>query len=402
MPATSPLKRPRLLVLTTTFPRWADDHEPGFVFELCRRLRDFEVHVIAPHAKGAADHEIMDGVHVHRFRYAPAALETLAYNGGIAANLKRSRWKYLLLQGFLLGMFFRAFQVARKADIHLIHAHWMIPTGLIGATLRELLPGDNRLLLTAHGGDVHSLRGKLFARLRRWVAGEADAVCVVGRNLLNSAREEAWQNPQVQVAAMGVDLRETFVPDAPRVAGKTLVFAGRLVSKKGVPHLLEAMRLLVDIEPEARLLIAGHGPLQEMLKARSDSLGLEDHVRFLGKYSLGQLPQILRQGSITVLPFDTAEDGDQEGLGLTTVEAMGCGIPVIAGDVPAVHDVIEHERTGLLINARDHQALCDAILRLWQQPDFAAELAAAAREQALEHFDWKVVADNHTKILQQL
>ena len=372
------------------------------MFELCRRLKGFEVHVVAPHAKGAADHEAMDGVHVHRFRYAPQRFETLAYDGGIAANLHRSRWKYLLLQGFLLGMFWRALQVARQHDIHLIHAHWMIPTGLVGATLRELLPGKNRLLLTAHGGEVHGLRGKLFLSLRRWVSGEADAVAVVGNPLKATAQQEQWQQERIHIAPMGVDLRTHFTPVAPHAPGNTLVFAGRLVTKKGVPHLLEAMRLLLDRVPHARLLIAGHGPLEEVLKARCSSLGLDRHVSFLGRYTLQQLPEILRRGDVAVLPFDTAEDGDQEGLGLTAIEAMGCGIPVVAGDVPAVHDMIEHGRTGLLVDPRDHQALCDAIAGLLENPQKAAQLAAAACEHALQHFDWKVAATTYEEILRGL
>ena len=82
--------RTSILVLTSTFPRWKGDVEPPFVHELARRLTDsFDVHVLAPHAPGSKCHEILDGVHVHRFRYGPAILERLAYQGGILANLKK-------------------------------------------------------------------------------------------------------------------------------------------------------------------------------------------------------------------------------------------------------------------------------------------------------------------------
>lgn len=344
----------------------------------------------------------MDGVHVHRFRYAPERLETLAFDGGIAANLKRSRWKYLLLQGFLLGMFFRALQVGRARDIHLIHAHWMIPTGLVGAALKELLPGDNRLLVTAHGGDVHGLRGKIFASLRRWVVGEADRVCVVGSHLKSTANKEQWPSENMVIAPMGVDLQSQFTPANPRKPGKTLVFAGRLVPKKGVPHLLEAMKLLLSQVPDAHLLIAGHGPLEEVLHARCRSLGLDQHVSFLGRYTLPQLPEIFRQGDVAVLPFATADNGDQEGLGLTVIEAMGCGLPVVAGDVPAAHDMIEHEQTGLLVDPCDHQALSEAISELLQNPQYAAKLAARAREHAFKNFDWSASADTYTRLLGEL
>ena len=82
----------RLLVLTSTFPRWHGDHEPAFVFDLARRLTDrFEVTVLAPHAPGALAEEYMDDVRVHRFRYAPERLELLAYEGESRASSSVAR-----------------------------------------------------------------------------------------------------------------------------------------------------------------------------------------------------------------------------------------------------------------------------------------------------------------------
>src|ERR1700761_7916542 len=99
-------ERPRLLVLTSTYPRWAGDPEPGFVHELSRRLAEtFDVRVIGPHAAGALAWERLDGVDIHRYRYAPVAMETLVNHGGILTNLKRSIWKWLLVPTFLAGQY---------------------------------------------------------------------------------------------------------------------------------------------------------------------------------------------------------------------------------------------------------------------------------------------------------
>ena len=391
-----------LLVLTTTFPRWKGDVEPPFVFELCRRLSDFEVHVIAPHAPGAETEETMGGVHVHRFRYAPNKLETLAFNGGIAANLKRSPWKYLLLQGFLLGMFFRAMQVARKHGIHMIHAHWMLPTGLIGATMKELLPGDNKLVLTAHGADVHQLKGKLFDKLRRWVANEADCVSVVSQALELRAREQGWQPDELIVAPMGVDTQDLFKAAPDTEEKNTIVFAGRLVPKKGPQHLVESFALIAEVAPDSKLLIAGDGPLKQSLQERVETLGIAGKVRFTGRYRLDELPRILCSGEVVALPFDIAADGDAEGLGLTAIEAMACRVPVIVGDVPAIHDIVRHEVNGLIVDSRDHQAIAKGVLRLLRSPDQRASLAEAGRDHAKKHFDWAVCAQRYADIFQRL
>ena len=86
--------RPTILVLASTYPRWAGDHEPGFVHELCRRLANrFRIVALVPDAPGASSDGAMDGVEVIRYRYAPLAMQTLVPNGGIVANLRAARWK---------------------------------------------------------------------------------------------------------------------------------------------------------------------------------------------------------------------------------------------------------------------------------------------------------------------
>ncbi len=84
--------RPVLLVLSSTYPRWSGDHEPGFVHELARRLTTtFDVVAVVPRAPGASDREMLDGVTVIRYGYAPRRFETLVNDGGIVTNLKRHR-----------------------------------------------------------------------------------------------------------------------------------------------------------------------------------------------------------------------------------------------------------------------------------------------------------------------
>src|SRR3546814_343096 len=99
MSETALSMRPRLLITAPTYPRWPGDPEPAFVHELARRLIDrFEVTVLCPHAKGAAPEEILDGVRVVRYRYAPEHFEVLVNDGGIVTNLRHSPWKWLLVR----------------------------------------------------------------------------------------------------------------------------------------------------------------------------------------------------------------------------------------------------------------------------------------------------------------
>ena len=155
-----------ILVLTSTFPRWKGDVEPPFVHELARRLTDsFDVHVLAPHAPGSKRREILDGVHVHRFRYAPSVLERLAYQGGILANLKKSPLLFGLVPFFLAAQLLAAIHLLMRQPIQVIHAHWIFPQGMVALLARALSRSKAKVLCTSHGGDLYGLKGAVFSRV---------------------------------------------------------------------------------------------------------------------------------------------------------------------------------------------------------------------------------------------
>ena len=92
-----------LLVLASTYPRWANDHEPGFVHELCKRLTsEFNVIALVPDAVDADPNGLLDDVHVIRYRYAPKKLQSLVNNGGIVNNLKTFFFFFFFVLSFLI------------------------------------------------------------------------------------------------------------------------------------------------------------------------------------------------------------------------------------------------------------------------------------------------------------
>jgi glycosyltransferase involved in cell wall biosynthesis len=205
------------------------------------------------------------------------------------------------------------------------------------------------------------------------------------------------------VIPMGVDLKGLFTPD-PRVERKTdeLLFVGRLVEKKGVHFLLEAMPAVIKKHPTVRLILAGSGPMEEELKQKAAQLHLSDKVDFLGMVAQTQLPALYQRATLAIFPFVVAKSGDQEGFGLVQVEAMGCECPVIAGDLPAIHDIIAHEENGLIFPSGNTQALADAIIKLLDDPELRARLAGEGRKSVVQKFDWEAIAGNYSQIDQIL
>jgi glycosyltransferase involved in cell wall biosynthesis len=387
-------ERLRLLVLTSTYPRWAGDPEPGFVHELSRRLAEtFDVRVIGPHAAGALARENLDGVEVHRYRYAPVALETLVNHGGILTNLKRSLWKWLLVPTFLAGQYLVMRKAVREFRPQVIHAHWLLPQGLIAALGRHDVP----LVATSHGADLFGLRGKWFARLRRWVVPRISVVTLVSEAMRQRLLAEQPQAKAV-VMSMGVDVRERFVPATVERNPAELLFVGRLVEKKGLHHLLHALPRVIAECPDARLTIAGFGPERERLEHIVAELDLGTHVDFVGAMSQASLPTLYQRATIFVAPFVEADDGDQEGLGLVVAEAMACACPVIVGNVPATQGLVD-EGTGIRVAAADHVQLARTIVGLLQDEVVRANMGRHARMHVERHYSWDAVAESYGRLL---
>jgi len=397
--------KPAILVLTSTFPRWENDSEPAFIFDLSRRLcTSFDVTVLAPRSLGSKDRETMDGLHVIRFPYFFRRWENLAtHSGGILNRLLSNPFNYLLVPLFLAGQLLALIRLLRQERFALIHAHWLIPQGLIAVMGLSLACQRVPLVCTSHGGDLFALRGTIFQRMKRWVMDRSQALTVVSRAMQLAVVGMGVTPDKVQVISMGVDLKDRFTTEHTAKRGNNqLLFVGRLVEKKGLQILLEAIPKVLTKHPDMRLTVAGTGPLEMELRELAQLLDISDKVDFLGMVTQSKLPALYRHATLAVFPFLVAKSGDQEGFGLVQVEAMGCGCPVIAGDLPAIHDSITHEESGLLVTPSNPGILADTVIRALNDPDLCFRLAREARKKVMEQFDWEIVAEKYTVLYNRL
>ncbi|HJT96963.1 MAG TPA: glycosyltransferase [Rhodanobacteraceae bacterium] len=389
--------RPVLLVLASTYPRFPNDPEPGFVHALCRRLLgDFDVIALVPDAPGADPSGVLDGVEVIRYRYAPRRWETLVNMGGIATNLKRSPWKWLLVPGFMIVPYLIALRLRHRRRIDLIHAHWLLPQGLVAWALSGTTP----YLVTSHGGDLFGLRGRIALALKRLVAKRASAMTVVSSAMREEAHAIGLAPPVLCVVPMGADLRARFVPspDTAR-SDDTLLFVGRLVAKKGLDVLLDAMPAIVASRPRARLRIAGFGPEEASLRAQARRLGIEGNVEFLGAMAQDRLPDLYRTAALCVAPFVRDESGNQEGLPVVLMEAIGCGCPIVVGDVAGVRDLLGDGHAEVRVPPGDAGALARAVLDSLSDAARARERALEIRADVIARIDWENVAAAYARTL---
>jgi len=412
-----PERLPKILVLTSTYPRWEKDWEPRFVFDLCRRLtKDFEVHVLAPHFPGSALQEVMDGTRVTRYRYFFwEGGQTITYDGGILNRLRKNPFRYGLVPFLLFFQIVAARRLMSKHDFSAVHAHWVIPQGLVAIIAqwgRPKIP----ILCTSHGGDLFGLGGKLFMKLKRWVMTRLRCVTVVSEPMRREANRLAPHTP-ARVIPMGTDLKTHFYPNGSERSSNTILFVGRLVDKKGVPQLLEAFVKVKKKHAYTQLLIAGWGPEERSLRKQVEAMDREqmgegnilskkkeslgESIHFLGAVPHPDLPSLYRKATVTVVPSVVAENGDQEGFGLVIVEALGCGSPVVASNLPAIRDILQDGVTGLLATPGDVGHLAAHICRLLENKDERASLGRKGREHVAARFDWEAIAESYKNLLLQ-
>ena len=392
----------KILVLTSTFPRHDNDTEPKFVDNLCRRLaRKADVHVVAPHDAGLATEEpLTENIRISRFRYAPDRWEKLAYNGGILPNLRQNPIRLLLVPFFLLSQLLTVVRLLRHHDFDVVHAHWIIPQGIVIRMASALLRRPPPFVLTSHGGDLFALRGKQLGSLKAWVLGGAGAVTVVSSEMARKAHALGVPDGQLQVIPMGVDSQGTFTAPPADTIRQGLIFVGRLVDKKGVEYLLRAMPAVLDKYPAQTLTIVGDGPMRDTLESLTRELGISDSVKFTGALVNIDIPPLVQHSAVAIIPSVVADTGDQEGAPVSIMETLASACPTIVSDYPGARDIIEHGVNGLLVNQRSPDQIAERIIELLADAELRASIGAAGRRTILENFDWQIISDRFYQVFE--
>jgi len=381
----------RVLFLTHSFPRYVGDAAGAFILRLATALaaENVAVKVIAPATSTAPPCDVLDGIPVSRFRYAPRALETLAYEGNMATQVQHSWGAKLGLVGLLGGELQAALAETRRERYDVLHAHWWFPSGVAAAAAARWrhLP----LVTTMHGSDVRL--GRLIKPARpvmRQVLRRSTQVTAVSRWLAEEAQLVVGGEMPL-VAPMPV-ATELFSPDPTVSRSDALLFVGRLTKQKGVDLLLRALALL---PPDISLDIVGDGEERSALGALASALDLEWRVRWHGAKPAAQLADFYRRAAALVIP------SQEEGLGLVAVEAQLCGTPVVAFASGGVVDVIRDGESGVLVRDRTPEALARAVTALDASRDHDAALARTAASRARELFAPEHVARRYARIYQE-
>jgi glycosyltransferase involved in cell wall biosynthesis len=263
--------------------------------------------------------------------------------------------------------------VRRIADRRTEHVHAHFAAGMALDALRVQALLGTPASICAHAYDIFRQPRNLPEKLRRarLVTGECWYAVQALRHIGGPSAAR-----HTHVVAMGVDHRR-FTRSTPLPGGRTVLAVGRLVSKKGTTHLLDAFALLRERDAADRLLIVGDGPLRAQLEDRARELGIAGAVEFAGARTATGVREAMQAADVLAFPCVELGDGDRDVLPLVLGEALAMELPVVASDMVGIPEVIRPP-WGRLVPPGDPAALADALAEVLALDTEARAAAGAA------------------------
>lgn len=273
--------------------------------------------------------------------------------------------------------------LARQRRIDVIHAHVFTAgaVALIASVWRAPV-----VLSEHYTGVQQGTLSKWQERLARFAYRHASLVTPVGNELAGAVADLA-PSARVHIVPNAIDTDTFSPPPDTAVRGPSIrvITVALLTPKKAIGNLLEAMVAVTQAHPEAALDVVGDGPERDRLERRAKALGIEGRVTFHGLLEKGDVAKLMRAADVFVLPSDI------ETFGCVVIEALCCGLPVVATDVGGLAERISRD-CGIIVPPGDPSALADATITvldrhgLWASKDIAEQFRsrygfeAAARE----------------------
>jgi phosphatidyl-myo-inositol dimannoside synthase len=353
---------PTTLIVTNDFPPRIGGIE-SFVAAACAFL-DHDVVVLTSTAPGAS----------HLDRTLP--YEVIRLPGPLLPTRRTGRF---------------AAEVLRRAGATKLLFGAAAPLALLTPTLRAA--GATRIVALTHGHETWWARVPGARRLLRRIGDEVDALSTISDFVTAQIWPALSPVGRTKLFRLPPPVDVAVFRPAPTAGDRPrrCVSVGRFVARKGFEILLDAWGLVVEgwSGPGATpdLIVVGDGPRRARLEQQTRRAGLIGHVRFPGALPPAGVISQLQGADVFALPVRTRLAGlEPEGLGLATLEAAACGLPVVVGASGGTPETVQHGRTGFLVDPRDRRALGELLTYLLSHPETAAVMGSRGRAFVRERF----------------
>jgi len=285
----------------------------------------------------------------------------------------------------------RLVRIIREEKIDIVHARSRVPAWIAFFACRKT---EAHFLTTCHG--YYSTH--LFSKVMGWGKMTIAISEIIGRHMVQDFTVPA---ENIRVIARSVELEKFNLPREKKTdKAFNVIMVGRITPLKGHPYFLKAMARVIHQLPMVKVQIVGDAPAKK--KAYKDDLillakrlGISNQVEFLGNRR--DIPQLLSKADCLVLATTT-----QEAFGRVIIEAQAAGVPVVATRVGGVSEIIDDGKTGLLVMPKEIEAMSDAVLRILNDPAFAAELVSRAKRKIEDCYTLERMAESTISVYNEL
>lgn len=401
-------------LITHGYPRFPSDTTAPFIESIAETLQKhgMRVTVLTPDTpkftRTKADHN----VNLKTYRYFfPRQLQRLGYANTLVNDCELKKYVYLLAPFMCLSAIFHLLLLHRKHRFDVIHAHWLLPNGFIAAIISKLCKIP--VVITLHGSDIFvSKLNPIFKAIAKWTLKHTAMVTSVTPAFLPELAALGVPEEKRCLIPNGVD-PEVFPPPTPKQLKELqnklsipdeqrVVFAlGRIVLKKGFDILIQALPSVREKCPQTTVIIGGDGSDLARLKTLAKEKGVSDIIRFPGNINRLEIPVYFYLSDLFVLPAVVDPKGNMDGCPIVILEAMACGKPVVSSEISGIPIVVQNDKTGLLVEQKNPDALAAAITSLLKNPEKREQFGRAAQQRIRHELTWAKTIEQFIEIYQQ-
>jgi glycosyltransferase involved in cell wall biosynthesis len=384
----------KICMLTWEFPPRIVGGIARHCLGLSRALveENHEVHVVTLDFPGTPTFQDVDGVKVHR----------------VSIELGHPNF---LTWTFIFNHFIekKIAELSRKIRFDVVHIHdWL--TASAGIASKYFL--DKPLVSTVHSTEIGRAQGlnspdsHMIDGLEWWMTFEASKVVLCSHSMRGEL-EHHFRLPPEKIAVIpnAIDT-STYRRNSDKETvrsqygigshGKLVLFVGRLVPQKGVEHLIRAVPLILERHNGARFIIAGDGWSKSHLENLAASSGCGDKIKFLGFIRDSELAELTMSADALVVP------SIYEPFGIVALEGMAAGAPVVAANVGGLADIVEHDRTGVLVYAKNPESLAWGVNKVLSDIGYSEWLVRNAKKKVDDVYSWKAVAKRTIEVYEEV
>jgi glycosyltransferase involved in cell wall biosynthesis len=303
----------------------------------------------------------------------------------------------------LHGLFVNSLIKSLEPDLSLIHIHSPVTPSIktalpIVTTVHTAMRIDSRYHEVV---DPYSLAEKVqsmyFSPLvESQLLRLSDIITAVSPTVASELNGYGVDSSKVKVMWNGVDEKIFFPIKNKEKLEKYVLYTGVLRARKGLFDLIKCAILVKKTIPDIKFVICGTGPLLQQLTEQVRNAGLEKQVIFLGRVDRKKFIQICQNATIQVIP------SIYEGLPTVLLEAMACGLPVVATNIGGIRDIISSNINGLLIPPRSPEKMAKMVELLWTDESLRKKLGDNARETILEKYTWEKITNDFLNLYESL